>query len=164
MFSAMTPSLLISQKVVAEFGPQLDDILRSAPQRLEILPFSRDLRVTPDQIGSIEAAYFSRDVWEGTQKSVLSPAAQAFWDIVDHAPGLKWIAVYAAGTDQPRFQAVMKRGIRLTTSAGAQSEAVGLAAVTGLLALGRCVPHWLAAQQRREWAPPYRPTCPARPR
>jgi phosphoglycerate dehydrogenase-like enzyme len=47
----------------------------------------------------------------------------------------------------------MKSGIRLTTSAGAQSEAVGLSAVTGLLALARKVPHWLAAQQKSEWAP-----------
>jgi phosphoglycerate dehydrogenase-like enzyme len=30
---------------------------------------------------------------------------------------------------------------------------VGLAAVTGLLALARGVPHWLAAQQKSEWAP-----------
>jgi phosphoglycerate dehydrogenase-like enzyme len=47
----------------------------------------------------------------------------------------------------------MKRGVRLTTGAGAQAEPVSVAAVTGLLALARRLPHWWAAQQRSEWAP-----------
>jgi phosphoglycerate dehydrogenase-like enzyme len=149
----MKPSLLISQKVVTKFEPRLKEILGGAPRQLEILPFTPDLRVTPEQLGSIEAAYYSRDIWEGTEKNALSPAARAFWNIMDRVPNLQWLAVYSAGTDQQRYQTVMQRGIRLTTGAGAQSEAVGLAAVAGLLALARCVPHWLAAQQRREWAP-----------
>jgi phosphoglycerate dehydrogenase-like enzyme len=63
------------------------------------------------------------------------------------------MAVYSAGMDQQRYVDAMKRGIRLTSSAGAQSEAVGLACVTGVLTLARGVPHWLLAQQRREWSP-----------
>ena len=149
----MKPLVLISQKIVSEFGPRLADILSGAPGRLEILPFTPELRPAPEQLANIEAAYYSRDIWEGTDKNALSPAARALWGILDRAPNLKWLAVYAAGTDQQRFQAAMQRGIRLTTGAGAQSESVGLAAVTGMLALGRCVPHWLAAQQRREWEP-----------
>jgi phosphoglycerate dehydrogenase-like enzyme len=92
-------------------------------------------------------------VWEGTEKSVLSPAAKALWNIIDRAHNMKWIAVYSAGTDQQRYQDVMKGGMRLTTGAGAQADAVGLAAVTGVLALARGVPHWLSAQQKREWSP-----------
>ena len=149
----MNPSLLISHKVVSEFGPRLEAILGAAPRRLDILPFSPDLSVTPAQLASLEAVYYSRDIWEGTEKNTLSPAARALWDIIDRAPNLKWLAVYAAGSDQQRFQEAMQRGIRLTTGAGAQSESVALAAVAGMLALGRCVPHWIAAQQRREWAP-----------
>lgn len=149
----MNPSLLVSSKVVAEFGPRLGDIVASAPRKLEILQFTPELRVTQAELENIEAAYYSRDVWEGTVKNTLSPAARAFWEIIDRAPRLKWIAVYSAGTDQQRYYDVMGRGARLTTSAGAQSESVGLAAAAGLLALGRCVPHWLAAQQKHEWAP-----------
>jgi len=149
----MKPSLLISHKVVTEFEPRLKEILGGAQRQLDILPFTPDLQVTPDELHSIEAGYYSRDIWEGTEKGALSPAARAFWGIVERAPNLKWLAVYSAGTDQQRYHTAMQRGICLTTSAGAQSEAVGLAAVAGLLALARCVPHWLAAQQRREWAP-----------
>lgn len=149
----MKSKLLISQKVVTEFTPRLKEILGSAPRAMEILPFTRDLKVSDAEAGDIEAAYYSRDVWEGTEKSTLSPAAQAFWGVLERAPNLKWLAVYSAGTDQARYQTAMRRGIRLTTSAGAQSEAVGLAAVAGLLALARKVPYWWSAQQKAEWMP-----------
>ncbi len=149
----MKPTLLISSKVIAEFGPRMNEILAAAPRQLELLPFTPALQLTPEQIDNLEAAYYSRDIWEGTEKSALSLAAQAFWKIIDPARNLKWMAVYSAGMDQQRYVDAMKRGIRLTSSAGAQSEAVGLACVTGVLALARNVPHWLAAQQRREWSP-----------
>jgi D-2-hydroxyacid dehydrogenase (NADP+) len=149
----MKPTLLISKKVIAEFGPRLDEILASAPRQLELLPFTPDLKLNATQIDNVEAAYYSRDVWEGTEKSTLSPAAQAFWNIIDPARNVKWMAVYSAGMDQKRYQDAMKRGIRLTSSAGAQAESVGLACATGVLALARGVPHWLTAQQRREWSP-----------
>ncbi len=149
----MKPTLLVSSKVVAEFGPRISAILASAPRPIDLLPFTPALQLTPEQTAHIEAAYYSRDIWEGTEKSVLSPAARAFWAIIDRAQNLKWMAVYSAGMDQQRYVDAMKRGVRLTSSAGAQAEAVGLACVTGVLALARGVPHWLAAQQRREWSP-----------
>ncbi len=149
----MQSTLLISHKVVAEFGPRLHAILDAAPRQIEILPFTRDLEAAPARLDGIGAAYYSRDIWEGTSKSTVSPAAAAFWKIAGQAPNLKWLAVFSSGTDQPQYQAQMQRGVRLTTGAGAQAEPVAIAAVTGLLALARCVPHWLAAQQRRAWAP-----------
>lgn len=39
----MKPTLLVSHKVVAEFGPRLTGILSSAPRQLEILPFTPGL-------------------------------------------------------------------------------------------------------------------------
>jgi D-2-hydroxyacid dehydrogenase (NADP+) len=149
----MKPTLLISSKVIAEFGPRLKDILAGAPKPLELLPFTPDLQLTPAQIDTIDAAYYSRDIWEGTEKSALSPAAQAFWNIIDRTHNVKWMAVYSAGTDQKRYQDCMRRGMRLTTGAGAQADAVGLACVAGVLALARGIPVWLNAQQRREWTP-----------
>jgi len=129
----MTSTLLISQKVIAEFGPRLNDILAALPRPLAPVPFTPDLKLTPADIDTIEVAYFSRDIWEGTEKSTLSPAAQTFWHIVDQARNLKWMAVYSAGMDAPRYQDAMKRGIRITSSAGAQSESVGLAAAISVV-------------------------------
>jgi D-2-hydroxyacid dehydrogenase (NADP+) len=149
----MKPTLLISSRIIAEYGSRINEILAGAPRPLELLPFTPDLQLTPAAIDNIEAAYYSRDVWEGTEKSGLSPAAKAFWGILDRTQNMKWVAVYSAGTDQKRYQDAMKRGMRLTTGAGAQADAVGLAAVAGVLALARGVTYWFAAQQRREWLP-----------
>ena len=136
----MKPTLLVSSKVVAEFGPRISVILASAPRPIDLLPFTPALQLTPEQTAHIEAAYYSRDIWEGTEKSALSPAAQAFWAIIDRAQNLKWMAVYSAGMDQKRYVDAMQRGIRLTSSAGAQAEAVGLACVTGVLAPSKTSP------------------------
>ncbi len=149
----MNPALLISRKVVAEFGPRIRDILTSAPRQFEILEFSPDMQVAADRLASIEAAYYSRDIWEGTTKTAVSPVARIFWDMVERAPEVKWIPVFSSGTDQPQYQAAMRRGVRLTTSAGAQTEPVALAAIAGLIALARGVPHWVDAQQRSAWEP-----------
>ena len=149
----MARSILVSSKVISEFGPRLDSILGNAPGRLELLPFTPGMTMTAAQIENLEAAYYSRDVWEGTVKSTLSPAARAFWAIVDRAPNLKWLAVFSSGTDHAQYQPHMQRGVRVSTGAGAQAEPVAIAAVTGLLALARRLPHWWAAQQRAEWAP-----------
>ncbi len=149
----MKPKLLISSKVISEFGPRIDAILAGAQRPIELLPFTADIKLSPTEIDNIEAAYYSRDIWEGTEKSTLSPAAQAFWDIIDRTQQMKWVAVYSAGTDQQRYQNCMRRGLRLTTGAGAQADAVGLAAAVGVLSLARGIPYWLGAQQRREWAP-----------
>lgn len=149
----MTRTVLISQKVASEFATELRSILEASPRPIALLPFTREMAPTPAQIDSIEAAYYSRDIWEGTSKSTLSPAAQAFWPLVEHAPHLKWLTVFSSGTDHPQYESAMARGIRLTTSAGAQAEPVAIAAVTGLLALARRLPHWFAAQQRGAWTP-----------
>jgi phosphoglycerate dehydrogenase-like enzyme len=149
----MTRSILISRKVTAEFGTRLEEIIGARPGTLEVVPFTPDLAMTAQQIDALDAAYYSRDIWEGTAKSTLSPAAQAFWTIVDRAPNLKWLSVFSSGSDHAQYQPHMKRGVRLSTGAGAQAEPVAIAAVTGLLALARRLPHWWAAQQRAEWAP-----------
>lgn len=149
----MTSTVLISKRIIREFGPRINKILAAAPRKIELLPFSAELELTQAEIDPVEAAYYSRDVWEGTEKSTLSPAARAFWHIIDRAQNLKWMAVYSAGMDQKRYQDAMKRGIRLTSSAGAQSESVGLAAAISVLTLARGIPHWMTAQARCEWAP-----------
>jgi phosphoglycerate dehydrogenase-like enzyme len=151
--SFIKPTLLVSHKVVTEFGSRITAILSGSPRQLDILPFTPGLHVTPAQLETIEAAYYSRDIWEGTVKSAVSHAAGVFWNIVEHAPNLKWLSVFSSGTDHQQYQPPIERGVRLTTGAGAQAEPVAIAGVTGLLALARCLPHWWAAQQRHEWAP-----------
>ena len=149
----MTSSILLSRKVISEFGPRIDDILRAHADRCQVLPFDAETRVSDLQLDAIVAAYYSRDIWEGTVKSQLSKSAEAFWGIVDRAPNLAWLSVFSSGTDHQQYQPHLQRRVRVTTGAGAQAEPVATAAVTGLLALARRLPHWWRAQQRSQWAP-----------
>lgn len=149
----MKPSLFISQRVATEFQERIEGILAAAPHKLELLRFTPDASYTAEQIGSIEVAFYSRDIWEGTVANRLTPAAQAFWPLADAAPGLQWLQVVAAGVDNPSYQPSIQRGVRITTSSGTNAEPVGLSAVTGLMMLSRGFPHWIQAQQKREWSP-----------
>lgn|GEM_PF-5589702 len=88
--------------MLVEFGARLNDIFAAAPRNIELLPFSPELTLDATHIGDIEIAYYSRDIWEGTEKSALSPAAQAFWRIIERAQNLQWMAVYSAGMDIQR--------------------------------------------------------------
>ncbi|MDB5924069.1 MAG: hypothetical protein JWN13_3005 [Betaproteobacteria bacterium] len=149
----MTSTLLISQKVVHEYGERITDILDAAPRKLELIEFTPTLAPTARQLESIDAAFYSRDIWTGTIKDVLNAPSLNFWSIVDAAPNVKWIQLVSAGADQLHYRPAMARRLRLTTSSGTNAEPVALTAVTGLLMLARGFPHWTRAQQRREWAP-----------
>ncbi|MDB5809470.1 MAG: hypothetical protein JWN94_1592 [Betaproteobacteria bacterium] len=149
----MNPTLFVSRQLVVDFKEKLSGILAHAPRKLDVLEFTPDLKLTPEQQANIEVTFYSRDIWQGTIKTRLSEAAQVYWPIVDSAPNLKWLQVVSAGSDQKPYQPSIKRGLRVTTSAGANAGPVGLTAVAGLLMLSRNFPHWLRAQQKREWAP-----------
>lgn len=149
----MNPTVFVSRQLVNDFRDQLGGILARAPRRFDVLEFTPDIKLTPEQHASIEVTFYSRDIWQGTIKTHLSPAAAVYWPIVDAAPNLKWIQVVSAGADQKPYQTSIQRGLRVTTSAGGNAEYVGLTAATGLFMLARNFPHWLRAQQRREWAP-----------
>jgi phosphoglycerate dehydrogenase-like enzyme len=147
------PVLLLSRRVIDEFADPLNAIAASSPNGIDLQPFTLGVEVSGQRAGELVAAYYSRDIWEGSERTALSAAAQAFWNIIDSAPHLQWMHVYSSGADQARYQQIMRQGVRLTTSAGAQSESVGIAAVSGLLALARRLPRYFAAQQRAQWAP-----------
>jgi phosphoglycerate dehydrogenase-like enzyme len=58
----------------------------------------------------------------------------------------------SAGVDQHAFvPALLRRGVTLTSSTGANSEPVSQFAITGLLMLARKFPVWIDAQRRRAW-------------
>ena len=149
----MQPLLLMSQQVLGEFRTEIDAIFAAAPRRIELLPFTPALEITVEQSNAIEAAYYSRDIWEGSNRSVLSAAAAVFWPLVDHAKNLQWLQVMSAGADQPPYQPSLARGVRVASGAGANAEPVALTAFTGLLMLARGFPHWIEARGRRTWDP-----------
>ncbi len=149
----MNASLLISRQMAVEHGAALAQILAAAPRRLELMHFDPELAYSSAQIASIEVAFYSRDIWEGTQAKHRSPQGQAFWSLIDAATNLQWLQLVSAGLDHPVYQPSMQRGVRISTAAGTNAEPVALNALTGLLMLSRDFPHWLQAQQQKVWAP-----------
>lgn len=93
---------------MSEFGGRIADILNAAPRRLEPLLFSPEAQFTATQIDGIGASLNSRDIWEGTTGSSLSPAARAYWAIADAAPGLTTlVAFYLRCATPPACRSVL---------------------------------------------------------
>ena len=58
----MSSLLLMSQKVITEYQGRIDAILKTAPGKLELLPFTPALQLTPAQVAGIEVHSSS---WRG---------------------------------------------------------------------------------------------------
>ena len=120
----------------AELGITLDFI---------VLPADHEARLDADACKRIEVAYFSQDLFPDFSRQFFSACYQA-----EH---LRWLHVFNAGTDHPVFGQMLERGVRVTTSSGANAEPVGVTAAAGMLMLSRGFPGWMAAQRRHAWEP-----------
>ena len=69
------------------------------------------------------------------------------------AKQLRWLHTFSAGVDNPWFQALRARGVRLTTSSGANAVPIAQTVLLYLLALSRDLAGWQDAQKRRAWEP-----------
>jgi len=120
-----------------------------------VLPADPEALLDDDALAAIEVACFTDDFVEN------AAVTRRFLGCALRAPNLRWMHLPNAGVDHPVFGWLLDKGVRLTTSSGANAEPIAQTAIAALLMLARGFPHWLAAQQRREWAP--HPTaCPPR--
>jgi D-2-hydroxyacid dehydrogenase (NADP+) len=120
----------------AELGVALEPI---------VLPADQEARLDADACKRIDIAYFSQDL--------VPDFSRQFFSACYKAEHLRWLHVFNAGTDNPVFGQMLERGVRLTTSSGANAEPVGVTAVAGMLMLSRGFPGWMAAQRRHAWEP-----------
>jgi phosphoglycerate dehydrogenase-like enzyme len=102
---------------------------------------------------SVEAAFWSVDLMGAANKARPPERLQAFMQCLETAEHLRWLHVCSSGSDRPILQRLMRRGVTVTTSAGANAMAVAHSATAGLLAMARGVPHWIESRQARRWAP-----------
>jgi phosphoglycerate dehydrogenase-like enzyme len=100
-----------------------------------------------------DVAFVSRDVTGLSTKHKVLPATQQAYDALRAAPRLRWLHIHSAGVDRPIYQELLQRGVRVTTSSGANAPVVAQTALLGLLALARHWPLLLAAQREHRWAP-----------
>ena len=141
------PGLLLT----ARLARQCDGDLRAIAARTGaaitplILP-DDEAPLSPEVLAKVEAAYASPDLYDLGVRRVWH-----FLDTLDGAPNLRWAHLGWAGTDNPRFGAMLARGVRLSNSPGAGAEPIAHSVMAGLLALARRFPHFAAQQRARRW-------------
>ncbi|MEN4919085.1 D-2-hydroxyacid dehydrogenase [Achromobacter spanius] len=101
----------------------------------------------------VDLAFISRDVTGlSTKHRVLEPL-ESFYVSLRKSPRLAWVHAHSAGADRPIFGELKERGVRVTTSSGANGQVVAQTALAGILALAREFPKMFEAQRARTWTP-----------
>jgi phosphoglycerate dehydrogenase-like enzyme len=130
-------AILVTETVDARYGNALDG---AAPARPRIL-------LGPAGLGGrhedVEVAFFSGDCFGARARDFMVAALKA--------RNLRWLHSASAGVDHEVFQRFLERGVRLTTSSGAQAVPIAHTVLLYLLALSRDLPGWLADQQAHRW-------------
>jgi phosphoglycerate dehydrogenase-like enzyme len=133
-FHQASGAALLAQ--AAELGVKLEPM---------VLPEDQEARLAAEACKRIEIAYFSQDLFPDFSRQ--------FFSACHKAERLRWLHVFHAGIDNPVFGQLLDRGVRITTSSGANAEPVGVTAAAGMLMLARGFPGWIAAQRRHAWEP-----------
>ncbi len=141
--------MLLSKSFVGKYGRQLDEVAQRNKLEPHILHLPDDphARLTPADCERIEVTMQTRDIR-------FSDHFRSFGDTLVAANNLKWAHFHSTAIEQHVFvPPLLARGVKLTTSAGANGEPVAQTAIAGLLMLARRFPRWLDAQRRHAWEP-----------
>lgn len=144
------PTLLLSPQVHDDVGPALREAAGGALQFAVADP-QRPLPVAT--LAQVDLALMSLDVIGISTRTELTPAMAHFGELLRRADRLQWLHVPTAGVDRPIFQEMLRRGVRITTSTGANADAVAHTALMGVLVLARGGLRWMASQRARRWEP-----------
>lgn len=147
--SVLPVGLLLSEAVNQQYGNHFDEISK----RIGVPVQRYTMNNVQGETDRINAAFFSRDLYEGSSLHEPGPSSNAFFHIVDNARQLTWLHVCSSGLDLPQYQTAIKRKIRVTTSSGSTALPIAQTALAAILALSRGFGHWLPAQSRKDWAP-----------
>ena len=132
-------AIFVSDAVEARWASEIE---AAAPDRPRVV--SRPDGPPPD-FDAIEVLFFSGDLYpERTREAAIAALK---------ASRLRWVHSFSAGVDNPFFQTLLARGVRLTTSAGAHATPIAHSVLLYLLALSRDLPGWLADQRAHRWSP-----------
>jgi len=137
----LTVSLLCSQAALQQYGAAWRVI---APD-IEFVVLPAEGRLNDDDVARIDFAVFSHDLWMGGRGA-------SFFKVLLNAPNAKWLHMFAAGTDDPIFAEIHRRGIRLTHSAGSSATPIAHTVIMHTLALCREARPLAVAQSQHVWA------------
>ncbi len=152
--------VLVSRTVADACGARIREIFDRAGRAVDIVVSSPGATPRADDARNLQIAFYSRDVWEGCDKTRVNVATQAFFECVDQAPGLRWLQVTSAGADLSFYQPSLQRGVRVTTSSGSNAEPMAQTVLWAVLSFARGTAHWMSAQRNRVWSPLISPNLP----
>ncbi len=132
-------AILVSDVVEDRWGPEIERVAPGVERRI-----LREGEPRPDSTG-LEIVYFSGDLFPGRVRDAAIAALKA--------EDLGWLHSFSAGVDDPFFQTLMGRGVRVSTSSGAHAVPIAHTVLMYALALTRNLPGWLSDQAARVWAP-----------
>ncbi|MES2184894.1 MAG: D-2-hydroxyacid dehydrogenase [Pseudomonadota bacterium] len=158
------PTLLVSARIRDAFGDALcaagaAGAAGGSALRLAVSDVHQPL--SPQQLSEVDIALMTLDVIGLSTKMALTPGMQFFSEQLRAAPRLQWLHVPTAGVDRPVFQEMLRRGVRVTNSSGANADAVAHTAIMGVMVLARGALTWIQAQREHRWAPLRGPDAPA---
>jgi D-2-hydroxyacid dehydrogenase (NADP+) len=110
-----------------------------------VIPIVGDERLDESVLARAELAFFSADAFPERTMHVMGTML--------NAPNLRWLHTFSTGVDHPVFGIFLDKGVRLTTSAGANARPIARTAIMHLLALSRRLPSLLDAQRDHRWTP-----------
>lgn len=135
------PTLLCTDTVAERYAHRLAD---AAPS-LELVTLVGDGPVPEADLARVDAAFFSADSFPARSAHLLGAAMRA--------PNLRWLHTFSAGTDHPIFGQFRERGVRITTSSGANAAPIARTAMLYLLGLSRDIRGLLRDQAAHVWDP-----------
>jgi phosphoglycerate dehydrogenase-like enzyme len=147
-------SVLISDSARARWGAAIEQHVQKSLHADRAVQWVSP-QSAPDAAGhyACQVAYITRDVTGASTKTRVLEDLQRFYEVMRASPHLAWVHVHSAGADRPIFAELRQRGIKVSTSSGANAQPVAHTALGAVLALGRRFPDLWAAQQAQRWAP-----------
>ena len=136
--------ILVSDTTFARYR----DLIGAACGEHRLLAFDP---AAPGDLSHVEAAFVSVDYLVPDHNPATNPKLGALFKALPELPRLRWLHLCSAGADRPVYKDMMRRGITVTTSSGANAKAVAHTAIAGALALARGVPQWIDTQARKVW-------------
>jgi len=107
--------------------------------------------LTQQDLDAIDIAFFSRDVFIQPDGLSAKEDTRLFFRMLDACSHLKWLHIFSAGSDRPKYRELQDRGVVITTSQAASGAAVATSALAGILALNKRLPWHYENQRARRW-------------
>lgn len=149
--------LLVSPLVWSRHGQRLQAVAGTHGRQL------RPIHVGEPSDDQADIAFFSRDLYEGSNLQRPGPSSLAFFEAAMGSERLGWLQVCSSGTDLPDYRLILERTdprLVVTTGAGSTAQPIALNVLTAILAFERGFPSWLQAQAARRWQPHARDALP----